>query len=510
MPSLNPAVHFFFICTVLATYQWTLVVGAGLDSSPMLRRADTSCVNLSPVITVTDRMNAALNSSGPGFVLSLCPNTTYPIVAPLKFTFPNQEISTAGYPTTDQRATLVIAGPVFNGSGHTTAIDGTCANCSGAIIRNIQINGTRLGGTKLNGGANIEMGNNNANQLIEYVRSYDPRSWSCLHVTEGSQRCQNVTVQNNDIGPCGLDGFNQWADGISYSCWNGLVQNNMVNNPTDGGIVLFGAPGTLVRNNTIWIEKQTLLGGINLVDYSPFNGSFLGVVVENNTIMGGFAEGTPSGNETKGDDEFDVIIKMGIAIGPRTWFGNHYFNNVSSSAIIRNNQFTGAFGYGIAMSSAKNFTVEGNILIGNTSFIGSRGPNCSTVDQTPNPAPFVIDQNTVSDSTTQPDFVSIPDGDTLTCIVPPSEGDFWPFGGNPDDTPPAAPSKSSHSSTGRTVGLVLGILGGILFVALLAWFVRKRALSRLEQAGAHSQDADVYTQNYKRGSLEKNNPHLAL
>lgn len=291
-------------------------------------------------------MNAALNSSGPGFVLSLCPNTTYPIVAPLKFTFPNQEISTAGYPTTDQRATLVIAGPVFNGSGHTTAIDGTCANCSGAIIRNIQvrawlrsrtrtqltslsqINGTRLGGTKLNGGANIEMGNNNANQLIEYVRSYDPRSWSCLHVTEGSQRCQNVTVQNNDIGPCGLDGFNQWADGISYSCWNGLVQNNMVNNPTDGGIVLFGAPGTLVRNNTIWIEKvslpsplfqrawlltkliqQTLLGGINLVDYSPFNGSFLGVVVENNTIMGGFAEGTPSGNETKGDDEFDVIIK---------------------------------------------------------------------------------------------------------------------------------------------------------------------------------------------------------
>jgi len=280
----------------------------------------------------------------------------------------------------------------------------------------------------------------------------------------------------------------------------------MISNPTDGGIVLFGAPGTLVRNNTIWIEKQTLLGGINLVDFDPFNGSFAGVIVENNTVMGGFADGTPSGNETKGDDEFDAIVKMGIAIGPRTWFGNHYFNNVSSSAIVRNNQFTGAFGYGIAMSSARNFTVEGNILIGNTSFIGSRGPNCSSVDQTPNPAPFVMDQKTVSASTTQPDFVNIPDGDTLTCIVPPSEGDFWPFGGNPGDTPTTAPHSSSHSSTGRTVALVLGILGGILFVALVAWFVRKKAIARMEQDRARTRDADVFSGQYKHnmiGSVEK-------
>ena len=45
------------------------------------------------------------------------------------------------------------------------------------------------------------------------------------------------------------------------------------------------------------------------MDYGPFNGSFTGVVVENNTIFGGFADGTPTGNETKGDDEFDAIIK---------------------------------------------------------------------------------------------------------------------------------------------------------------------------------------------------------
>ncbi len=99
------------------------------------------------------------------------------------------------------------------------------------------------------------MGGPNSNQLIEYVRSYDPRSWSCLHVAEGGLQCNNVTVQNNDIGPCGSDVFQQWADGISVSCRSALVRNNMVNNPTDGGIVLFGSPGTLVTNNTIWVEN---------------------------------------------------------------------------------------------------------------------------------------------------------------------------------------------------------------------------------------------------------------
>ena len=118
----------------------------------------------------------------------------------------------------------------------------------------MQINGTRLGAPPTSGGANIEMGGSNANQIIEYVHSFDPRSWSCLHVDQGNLSCSNVTVQNNDIGPSGSDLFQQWADGISVACRNSLVRNNMVNNPTDGGIVLFGSPGTRVENNTIWVE----------------------------------------------------------------------------------------------------------------------------------------------------------------------------------------------------------------------------------------------------------------
>ncbi|KAI6018315.1 hypothetical protein EDC04DRAFT_2743358 [Pisolithus marmoratus] len=376
-----------------------------LDSSYQRRAGSSSCISPDPTSNLTTRLNQMLSSSGPGYILSLCPGQQYPITAPLLFTSPNQEISTQGYPTGSDRATLVVSGPVFsNGTGHSTAVDGTCASCDGVTLRNIQINGTRLGAPPLNGGANIEMGGSNSNQVIEYVHSFDPRSWSCLHVAEGNLSCNNVTVQNNDIGPAGSDLFQQWADGISVACRNTLIRNNMINNPTDGGIVL---------NNTIWVETNTLLGGINMVDVNPFSGNYSGVVVTNNTIA------------DEGTNNEDVIIKIGIAIGPRTWFGNEYGNNVSQGGTVLANQLTGAFSYGIAMSSAKNFTVVNNVLIGNTSFIGARGPNCTS---------------------------------GLLAI--------W---GNPNPSP-SSPS-SSHSNTGTTIGVILGSIAAVLAVAVLAWFV---------------------------------------
>ncbi|EGO02398.1 hypothetical protein SERLA73DRAFT_178325 [Serpula lacrymans var. lacrymans S7.3] len=456
-------------------------------SSPidLFSRGSPSCVSPNPDNTLTDRLNTLLNSSGPGYVLSLCPGEQYLIQAPILFAASNQEISTAGYPTGDERATLVVNGPVFNGTGHTTAVDGSCGNCDGVKLRNIQINGTRLGGPPINGGANIEFGGPNSNQLIEYVHSFDPRGWSCLHVAEGTLNCNNATVQNNDIGPAGSDAFQQWADGISVACRNSLVRNNMINNPTDGGIVLFGSPGTRVENNTIWVETNTLLGGINMVDVSPFGGDYDGVVVTNNSIAGGFASQSPQGADKDGTNIDDAIIKIGIAIGPRTWFGNEYRNNVSTGGTVINNQLTGAFSFAIAMSSANNFTVENNELVGNTSFIGARGPNCTSNDPTPPPSAFIIDLSNVAKSTTQTNFLNVSDGDSLTCILPPDGGNYWPYGGNPasNSTPPIGPPEpnkitSSHSSTGTTVGLVVGIIGGIIFIGAATWFIRKWALRR--------------------------------
>ncbi|KAF9266244.1 hypothetical protein L218DRAFT_103424 [Marasmius fiardii PR-910] len=345
------------------------------------------CVPPEPANTVTDRLNWLLSISGPGFVLRLCPNTRYYIQAPIEFAHPNQEISTAGYPRDDSRATLVVSGAVVNGTGHTVAINGQCSSCGGVKLRNVQVDGNRLDAPIVkDGGANIEMGRDNTNQVIEYVKSSNPRGWSCLHVLEGLEGhpCENATVQNNDIGPCGKDTSEEWADGISLACERSVVRNNVIEDATDGGIVIFGAPGTRVHNNSVTARNQTLLGGINMVDPIPYF-DFAGTVVENNTIVGTFADEGHESIQMKGENKYNAFIKIGIAIGPRVWFGDKYMSSRIESGLVVGNRLSGAFGYGIAVTSAFNFTVQNNTLFGNTSFIGLRGPNCTSDDETPPP-----------------------------------------------------------------------------------------------------------------------------
>ena len=105
----------------------------------MGRQTNADCESSDPADTVTDRLNTLLNSTGPGYVLQLCPGSRYLIKAPISFAFPGQEISTLGYPVGDERATLVVSGPTTNGQGHTIAVDGTCANCSGVKLRHVQV-----------------------------------------------------------------------------------------------------------------------------------------------------------------------------------------------------------------------------------------------------------------------------------------------------------------------------------------------------------------------------------
>ena len=154
----------------------------------------------------------------------------------------------------------------------------------------------------------------------------------------------------------------------------------------------------------------------------------------------------------------------------------------------------------MAISSAVNFTVQGNTLVGNTSFIGSRGPNCSTADTTPSPAAFVEDQNTVQSSTIQGDFQTIPDGNSLTCITPPPGGDYWPYGGNPSSTKSSSSPSSSSSSTGSTspgtssshklsggakAGIAVGAISGVAAIAVVTHLVRKSAIQRARLAGRY-------------------------
>ena len=97
------------------------------------------CFSKDPEDTLTDRMNNALSSGGDGYILSLCPNTEYKTTAPINFAFSNREISTQGYPTDDSRAMIIVNGAINNGTGHTTAIQGTCSTCNNIKLRNVQV-----------------------------------------------------------------------------------------------------------------------------------------------------------------------------------------------------------------------------------------------------------------------------------------------------------------------------------------------------------------------------------
>jgi hypothetical protein len=185
------------------------------------------------------------------------------------------------------------------------------------------------------------------------------------------------------------------------------------------------------------------------------------------------------------------LYRIGIAMGPQTWFGNHYGANVSSSGSVLNNWLTGAFGYGIAITSAQNFTVQGNALFGNTSFIGSRGPNCSTSDPTPASAAFIVEWANVTTTSLQSVFQSVQDANGLTCVQPPDGGDYWPYGGNPSSgnftspisvAPPTSPSAKSSgalSSASSKAALAIGIIIAVVALILVLIFVRRWALNRV-------------------------------
>jgi parallel beta-helix repeat protein len=150
--------------------------------------------------------------------------------------------------------------------------------------------------------------------------------------------------------------------------------------------------------------------------------------------------------------------------------------NVSSSGTVLNNSLTGAFGYGIAITSAQNFTVQGNLLVGNTSFIGSRGPNCSASDPTPASAAFIVEFANVTTSTLQSDFQSVQDAKGLTCVLPPDGGDYWPYGGNP--TSSSAEDSAKHWSSGAKAALAISIIVAVVAIIVGIIFAWRWAVKR--------------------------------
>jgi len=175
-------------------------------------------------------------------------------------------------------------------------------------------------------------------------------------------------------------------------------------------------------------------------------------------------------------------------MGARTWFGDKYGMDTNKGATVRNNVFQGAFGYAMAAAVVTNWTVTGNTVDSDTTFIGSVGPNCSKSDPTPQAMPFVYNTTSITDSVMNQSFFNW-DADSLTCILP-DDGDFWPYvpamtmvgptatGAvyNPSATGSADASShsSSHSAAPLAVGIVLAVIGAGLIAYGVRWYFMNR------------------------------------
>ncbi|QKX53895.1 uncharacterized protein TRUGW13939_00975 [Talaromyces rugulosus] len=310
--------------------------------------AAAACVSSGDQNTI----NSLFQSGGAGTVVQLCAGTVLSVSDAITFTADNQELSTSGYPTDDTRGTIQAAA----NSNASTLITGY--GFDGLKLTNIQVDGLRpsLGAVE-DGGANIELGQASSGIVVSNIASRNSRGWSCLHVIQSGDStapCTNVTISNNQIGPCGNEGTNsagagQWADGISFACQDSLIENNHVSGSTDGGIVLFGAPGTKVQGNTIVSSPtDTGFGAINMVDWL-YDGSYANVVVTNNTITG------------------DKLFNVGIAIGAYVWGFSDGTNPLQGPATVTDNVFSGNITFPIAINGWTNgLTATGNDVSGVT------------------------------------------------------------------------------------------------------------------------------------------------
>ena len=360
--------------------RWRVAIVASLVALiPGATSCGVSVKSHSPALAgcIPSGTEAEINSLlvGPAAEAVLCAGAVFILAGPVRFTAPDQRLYTDGFPVDDTRALLRIGGGTL-----TNAIDGN--HQWGIAIQNIQVDGNRTILGYQSGTALIEIGTG-SNQTVQNIVAHDTRSWSILHihegrVTDGVPECQNATITDNTIGPAGTpDG--RWADGISHACGNSTVMNNVITDATDGAIVVFGAPGSIVSNNTIIALTRTLLGGINMVDYHPTNGNYTGTVVTNNVI-----------------DASSAFIKVGIAMGPDVWSCPHTINY---GGTVTDNVIQGAhFAYGYAVNGVRDWTVWGNVDL--ATHVGLIRAGCGGPPSDPGGFQYQL----VESSTLQPEF----------------------------------------------------------------------------------------------------------
>ncbi|MCU0857015.1 MAG: right-handed parallel beta-helix repeat-containing protein [Pontiellaceae bacterium] len=347
-----------------------------------------------------DDLQAVLNS---GADLVLKPGCVYNIYETLNYKKPGQKIFTKDARCPSQFARLKIAGKDLMMLIHAGGIEGAVLEhviCDGNRYELSTVPKTGPGG----GGqpALVHFGGDGAdNQIVRENIFMNTRTWSTLKLHEGAK---NALAENNIILGAGVDCRGNgreaqevpfsWGDGISCAAAGSIIRNNLMIDPTDVGVVLYGAPGTVVESNVVASISRESLGGINMVDAIAFYqlnpegtlADYRGVKVRNNYI-----------------DAMGSRIHMGIPMGAVPWVPKWKGKILTGAEVTGNTMAGGAGAYGFVVHGVTDWKVEGNISTASYSGIAD---GLSPTNRAHPPAAFVYDPATVENVTLQPEFVT--------------------------------------------------------------------------------------------------------
>ena len=334
--------------------------------------------------------------------LVLMPGRVYEISKALQYKKAGQKIYTKDVQVPSDYATLKLSD---SGSMMLLQAEGV----SGAVLEHVVCDGNRYELSTVlkpaNGGGGQPPlayfgGGAASNQVVRENVFMNTRTWSTLKLHEGAKNC---LVEGNLILGAGVDcrgngreakeiPFN-WGDGISCAAANSIIRNNLIIDPTDVGVVLYGAPGTIVEGNVISSVSRESLGGINMVDaiaHYQLNAEktladYRGVKVRNNYI-----------------DAFGARIHMGIPMGAVPWVPAWKGKILTGAEVTGNTMAGGAGAYGFVVHGVTNWIVTGNKSTASYSGIAD---GLSPTNRAHEPCAFVYDPATVQDVTLQKEFV---------------------------------------------------------------------------------------------------------
>ena len=310
----------------------------------------------------------------------LCRHSVFEVSEPIIFSAPYQRLYTEGMPTGEGRALI----KVVDESVVTAVVMHKLDNCR---FESVVVDGNRksLGSARVVDYDKplIKAGGEGRGQVIRNIHAFDARGRMVIHLAEGVvyQRCTGATIEDSAFGPAGSIERRHHSSGIAVSCQKSVIRRNKVVDVTDGGILIYGAPGSMIEDNEIIADQRACKGGINLVAYEPYDGRYEGTTVRRNIVHAK-----------------NSAVRVGIAMGSRTWQcldDEAVMRRLLWGASVEDNILKGdLMHYGYAIDGVRDWTA-----MNNTDFATHLGvPAMACVGQSDPSAPsgFLIDRSSSS------------------------------------------------------------------------------------------------------------------